>query len=365
MQEQIKRELHKIYLIMEQEDGSYEETYESEMIVRNNLKTILPLQLLRVDGKLQLQYEITACRTLKSCAEEVKLSEKSIRSLLEDIELLDRETKEYLLDMEKVLLDPEHIYFQDEKFYFCYCPWEKKDAKNALQGLFEELLGMLDYRDAKGVELAYHMYQNSCQDHFSLQELLTEYGKALDEREGLPEEEVLWEEEPEAVGERMLKKQGAAGFWDRILQLFMKQKEEKPAEKRATEDERIREYFEEPEAFNVQMLQDQTVLLRRPPQKTWRLHPQSGEFSEFWIREERFVIGKKKEMVDGWIARDTISRVHSTFYVREGRLFVTDANSTNGTFVNGMAVEPGQEVEIFAGDRILFADVGYECYNSL
>ena len=36
-----------------------------------------------------------------------------------------------------------------------------------------------------------------------------------------------------------------------------------------------------------------------------------------------------------------------------------------GTFVNGNSILAGKDMEIFSGDRILFADVGYECYNSL
>ena len=69
--------------------------------------------------------------------------------------------------------------------------------------------------------------------------------------------------------------------------------------------------------------------------------------------------------MDGYIGRETISRIHSRLSVRHGRLFLSDANSTNGTFVNELNIEPGKEVEIFAGDCILFADVGYECYNSI
>lgn len=41
------------------------------------------------------------------------------------------------------------------------------------------------------------------------------------------------------------------------------------------------------------------------------------------------------------------------------------SNSINGTFVNEIQIDLGEEIEIFEGDRILFADVGYECYNSL
>ena len=84
-----------------------------------------------------------------------------------------------------------------------------------------------------------------------------------------------------------------------------------------------------------------------------------------FVLQDNFLVGKKRDEVDGYIGRDTISRIHSRLYVQQHRLFVADANSTNGTFVNGESVLPGKDVEIFPGDRILFADVEYECYNSL
>ena len=53
MGETLKRDLNKTYLIIGNEDGLYEETYETEMIVKNKPQTFLPLHVLRVDGFME------------------------------------------------------------------------------------------------------------------------------------------------------------------------------------------------------------------------------------------------------------------------------------------------------------------------
>ena len=70
MKELLKRELNKTYLILNSEDENYEESYEIEMILRNSLSTLLPFHVFRMDGVLELNYDISAKQNLKSCAEK-------------------------------------------------------------------------------------------------------------------------------------------------------------------------------------------------------------------------------------------------------------------------------------------------------
>ncbi len=53
-----------------------------------------------------------------------------------------------------------------------------------------------------------------------------------------------------------------------------------------------------------------------------------------------------------------ISRLHATFYERDGNYFIVD-NSKNGTTVNGVAVPKTQQMPVNDGDRIKFADVEF------
>jgi hypothetical protein len=376
MKEQLKRDLNKTYLVLESEDSLYEETYEIQMMTQNSLQTMLPVRVLRVDASLQLYYDVSAKQNLETWTEREKFSRENICRLFETVEQMFLEIKNYLLDAESVLLDFRHIYVREGVFYFCYCPWIKKDVMLGLRELLEEILGKLDYHDTKGVELAYHFYQSACKgtlqignvlkEHCVQKEILEEPAFLREEpvRYGVPEEGERQETKENISGE----KKSMGGFWGRILQFFLKKTneeennlEQEPVSVRAEVFENL---FLEEQTEVTESYSGDTTLLEKVVHRMWRLQPLLPEYEPFYIREDCFIVGKKMEAVDGCIQRNTISRIHSRLWVREGRLFISDANSTNGTFVNGMAVHPGEEVEIFSGDRILFADVGYECYNS-
>ena len=70
-----------------------------------------------------------------------------------------------------------------------------------------------------------------------------------------------------------------------------------------------------------------------------------------------FVLGKNPEKSDYAVADNTnISRVHAVITMRNGRYYVMDQNSTNGTFINGRIIKAGQETEILPGDCLKLAN---------
>lgn len=70
-----------------------------------------------------------------------------------------------------------------------------------------------------------------------------------------------------------------------------------------------------------------------------------------------FVLGKNPEKSDYAVVDNTnISRVHAVITMRNGRYYVMDQNSTNGTFINGRIIKAGQETEILPGDCLMLAN---------
>ena len=58
MKEYLKRELNKTYLVLSSEDSGYTETYEIGMLTNNEPERILSLHVLRMDGAIEIYYEI-------------------------------------------------------------------------------------------------------------------------------------------------------------------------------------------------------------------------------------------------------------------------------------------------------------------
>ncbi len=73
---------------------------------------------------------------------------------------------------------------------------------------------------------------------------------------------------------------------------------------------------------------------------------------------ERFRIGKLVGQVDYISQSKKVSKIHAEFLTKDGRVFVIDLNSLNGTFLNGNRerIQSNIEHEVFNNDRILVAD---------
>ncbi len=72
-----------------------------------------------------------------------------------------------------------------------------------------------------------------------------------------------------------------------------------------------------------------------------------------------FFIGKLKKNVDYCLEKEVVSRYHAKITMEEEKLYITDLNSTNGTFVNGQALQTYETLAIHDGDEIAFADIKY------
>lgn len=75
-----------------------------------------------------------------------------------------------------------------------------------------------------------------------------------------------------------------------------------------------------------------------------------------------FSIGKMPGCVDCVLTDDSVSRLHARLEKQGEKIFLTDMNSTNGTYKNGLRMEPSETVEIEPGDEIRFGKLNY-CYR--
>lgn len=73
-------------------------------------------------------------------------------------------------------------------------------------------------------------------------------------------------------------------------------------------------------------------------------------------------VGKMAGYVDCVLLDDSISRIHARFDRQGEKVLLTDMNSTNGTYKNGLRMQPQETVEIEPGDEVRFGSLNY-CYR--
>jgi hypothetical protein len=77
------------------------------------------------------------------------------------------------------------------------------------------------------------------------------------------------------------------------------------------------------------------------------------------ISKSNFIVGRKSEYTDYVIPNNFIGRMHAQICIENGRYYIKDLGSVNGTFVNGEKLQPSEKREIFSNDIIGFVNFKY------
>ena len=101
------------------------------------------------------------------------------------------------------------------------------------------------------------------------------------------------------------------------------------------------------------------LLCETPPRYPYLLRLSTYEQVE--INKPVFRIGKERSYVDYFVANNNaVSRLHADIIVQNNIYYIKDNNSTNRTYINGTAINAGQNVMINEGDQIMLANETFE-----
>ncbi|WP_124068348.1 DUF6382 domain-containing protein [Clostridium sp. E02] len=414
-----KRELKHNYLIIEPEEAGYQ-GYDLYMFESNDIEGLLKFHSRQTDNRRTYYYEITSKQPLSRILEYHSLGKEELKKLIGGIlSALDRLEK-YLLKEDCIILEPEYIYVEPERFAISLCliPGKASEFPAKMTELLRYLLGKVDHQDKECVVMAYSLYQESLKENYGVHNLLDRMGeKAIAvkeiERDHVIEEKtkidpVTVDKPLEGSEHRELLSQksnmglsilvgivamtsgfgvlwflrGGSGiqkYWylcvvlGLIPALLMKRCPEKgnsliqkEPDKKEHEEWKVA-FEEEPEEIKKEQEQIeeeevlQTVLLTSgSTDKGVRyLKAVGSDLEDIVVSYTPFLIGKQEGIVDYAVNREGISRIHARIdWVEEG-YEISDLNSTNGTTVNGRMLETNETLSLKKGDEIFLANYGF------
>ena len=107
--------------------------------------------------------------------------------------------------------------------------------------------------------------------------------------------------------------------------------------------------------------EDRTVMLAELAAEEYCLVPMGRHTDERTILDEfPYYIGKWREHVNLVLQDNTVSRFHAKITKEGDGLYLTDLNSTNGTFLNQEKLAPNEKRRLSPGDELAFAAKRYQ-----
>lgn len=392
------RQSEHCYLRREKEP---EGSFELAMLLQNPLPGLLTCRQQEINDQAYLLYDVTSCKALGDWWMGRGLQEKEIKSFVREVIHILRECERHLLDREKVVLKPELIFcdMDARQYYFLYDPFLKPQAGENLRSLAQYMVEQVDYNQQSAVDLVYRIYEGVTGSNSTLRTLEQCLESSDEWAESLAEDEEETENIQKAVEFPIESEAGGRGenrkFWIQkgalaisfialLLGIWGLYRYELTRRElfavagimilavitagcslfswlhRGRKDEETQELsandyrMAEPDDRDTDTESEKTVYLARSELLGQRGLQGMGQERQRWISlgSLPFVIGKKAKFADYVLEDDSISRMHARFVKEDDRMFIMDLHSTNGTYVNGVRLEPDCKVEIQVGDQI-------------
>lgn len=386
--ETYERSYNHNYMILQAKEREYP-GFSERIIQENEVPGLLSCQFRVLEGTLYFYYEISGKRTLGQLFQKQKIGAMEMRRLLLSLSELQRESERYLLDFRKYILLPEYLYadFDIQHLYAVYYPdYEGEDMLEEI-GCF--LIEHVNYQEAEAVEPAYSFQQKIMEENVNLQlvaeELLREKKEALaptyEEKQIVREEvssddmkadsevyvtrqepipRVLLHDKPKQKRNWQLAELKCLQEIREFLRgLFIFKKKEKRRKDKPVyemelelgEDREVTPFFRTPVASEA----TQFFSCNEGEELRCLVYQGRGKVPDLDLEVFPYIIGKGEKGIDGKLDNPSISRIHSQLdYINEA-YFITDLNSTNGTFLNGERLPPNIRTKLSVGDRIQFA----------
>lgn len=166
-----------------EEAEPYTEDYQKRMLEENYVEGLLEMSGRGMDDKSCYDYDVSGKVSMKALYEKHAISGEEIKRLLKSILSVVKEVERYLLDVNHILMDPEYIFYAEEKYYFCYYPPGNKSLWEGFHHLSEYLVKCADYQDQECVQMIFLLHQETMKENYSLEQIIRECIKEEEEEQ--------------------------------------------------------------------------------------------------------------------------------------------------------------------------------------
>ena len=369
------RNLNKNYTrILLDNDTNYKR-YQYCILFRGGIKHLLPCSGRQIDNCNYLYYDISSNQNVKQLFAEKHISREWMKSFLWSIKRLRQELNRFLLEEKCIVWSPEYIYQELEKnnFLFLYIPYYEQHMQGDedFEKLLEFWVDRIDYDDTALVEFVYHAYEQFAsagyhylekqifEDFENLSEKVVNISPMSAEAEKIvepgPRITVQNEEEEEPDEEETEEKRGI-----RSLLGFGRKKSDNRNSYREELRQMVNGYAVcEETRYTVKAEEyGKTIYIEEKQEISPGLYTEKGELAVS-ITKFPFVVGKRKEDADYVLSDYSASRVHARFVEEKDGIYLEDLNSTNGTFKNGLRLQPYEKRKIESEDTLRFGKSVY------
>ncbi len=343
--------------------------FELGMIEHNEIKGFLKPNIKRLNGRLELGYDISSLQPLSRVLEVRTMNTDEIKDFIIDIISATKALEEFLLEASSVVLDPEYIFtdLDLKRYSFLYIP-RSENNKEEMKLLLESILDNINKEDKDCLITVYGMLKECQKRDFVINDLEELLDGSVQKEVKRYEPVVTYETETENPIECRDKKKKQFNIFGGIFK-------GNKAKEQTEEEEFLEKVFdgyepsvsaaclnEEKSVFEVrdEDISNTVLLTDIKLNSSGRVLKSINGKEDIEISYLPFIIGKQDRICDYVLDIEGVSRIHLKFFENKGLLYAVDLNSRNGTYINGKKLENEENTKLNKGDIINICGMSYK-----
>ncbi|MBO4899016.1 MAG: FHA domain-containing protein [Lachnospiraceae bacterium] len=156
------KEQHHNYMVIRRTEDESVVGYQQKMLSGHRMEYIIPSRLRSVDGNEYNYYDITSKLTLRQMFGSRLFDLEDIRRLMSAIRAACEEVDRYLLDIRRLCLDPDLIFYSYARGRYSFLYNISTDVEDSMSGIgafMDYLLERVSPDDSEASDLVYRMYE--------------------------------------------------------------------------------------------------------------------------------------------------------------------------------------------------------------
>lgn len=320
------------YLIIEPQTD-IKSSLSMNMLKNNKIQCLLDMECRYVDNNLALYYEIQGLQCIKDYIRENKLGYDITSQLYTDIVQAVLNGEEFFLSENFYVLDLEYIYWdkKNNRAKLCCIPEWKGDFQSDVKKLTEDIITYIDNNDKAVVAFIYGIYDLIIDSGFVLKDI-SEYIKGF-------KPDILVRDNIKADCGKIY---SGSGDVEEITKTEDIQNNESTS-------------FVSTKKYGLKV-ETSSLPLKVKGKKTVSIWFEDicNKFGGDYIS-----VGRSEDC--GLVfPYSQISRCHAKVYIENGKLYIEDNSSSNGTCINGGKIPANVKIMCHNNDLITFA--GIKCH---
>lgn len=324
MKKHIYQDSRTAYLVIEPEID-ISNSLSMNMMKNNKIQCFLDMECRYIDNNLNLYYKIQGLQCIKEYIEEHNLNYETARQVYLDIAQAVINGGEFFLEENSYVLDLEYIYWdkKNKRLKLCCIPEWQGDFQRDIKKFTEDIIMYIDHHDKTAEKFIYGIYGLITDDGFAVTNIQSyikefkineiDYNKDSHNKDSTP------------------KKDDSHNKDDTQYRNNIKTKKY---------------------GLSVENISIPLRCLKKGKTNIW-----SDNIKE--NNNSKISIGRRKDC-NIILPFSIISRYHAVVYIKDGKFYIEDVGSLNGTYINGQRIPANAKTQFSSKDVISLA--GINCH---